>query len=81
MSLWFESRVIRKLNLILQNQELIMSALEDLTVEVTADVASIQAAITALGNTSSDTAALVALTAQLASARSALDAAVTAHSS
>lgn len=58
-----------------------MSAIEDLTVEVAADVASIQAAITALGASSSDSAQLVALTAQLATARAALDAAVTPLSS
>lgn len=58
-----------------------MSALDDLTSEVTLSVASIEAAIAALGTSSSDSAALVALTAQLATARAALDAAVTAHSS
>lgn len=79
--LTWPARVIRKLNLILQNQELIMSALDDLTAEVTADVASIEAAIAALGTAGSDSAALIALTVQLTTARQALDAAVAARSS
>lgn len=73
-------RLNHKLNRVLSNQETIMSALSDLTTEVSASVASIDAAIVVLGSTG-DATQLVALTAQLATARLALDAAVAAKSS
>lgn len=62
---------------ILNKEEKIMSALDDLTAEVTKLVASIDAAIAVIGSTS-DATQLAALTAQLSTAQSALDAAVAA---
>lgn len=78
---WRRSRLEHKVDLIIANQEAIMSALDDLTSEVSLDVASIQAAIAKIGAGTSDAAQLVALTKSLSDARAALDAAVAATSS
>lgn len=68
-----------KASRILENQEKIMSALDDLTAEVGKLVTSINTAITTLGS-ASDATQLAALTATLTTAQSALDAAVAAKS-
>ncbi len=66
-----------KVNRVLKNQEKTMSAIDDLTAEVTKVVASVNAAVAALGN-ENETPQIAALTAQLAAAQAALDAAVAA---
>lgn len=65
------------LSVILREQERIVSALDDLTAEVAALSASINAAITALG-TKNDAAQLAAITATLKTGQQNLDAAVAA---
>ena len=57
-----------------------MSAVADLAAETAKMVASVNAAITALGAAPDDAAQLAAVTAQLATAQAALDAAVAAKS-
>jgi ABC-type transporter Mla subunit MlaD len=66
----------QELKHILKNQERLMSALDDLTAEITKLTASVDAAITALGNSQNDTAQLTALTTQLVTVQAQLDAAV-----
>lgn len=68
-------RVFRKLNLVLRNQEIIMSALEDLTSEVAKVETSVDAAVAAIQKGSNDSAQLADLTARLAAAQAKLDAA------
>ena len=53
-----------------------MSALDDLTAEVTKLTASVNAAVTALESSQNDAAQLTALTAQLVATQATLDAAV-----
>lgn len=73
---WLKWRLAnRRLNLVLKKQEKIMSALEDLKNEVAKAVASMNAAAAAIGS-QNDSAQLADLTSQLATAKGALDTAL-----
>ncbi len=64
---------------ILENQEQIMSALDDLTTEVGKIETSIATAIALINNAAGDATQLTALSSRLAVAQASLDAAVAAH--
>ncbi len=67
---------LHELERIAENQERIVSALDDLTAEVAKLTASVDAAITALSNSQNDSTQLAALTTQLTTVQAQLDAAV-----
>jgi hypothetical protein len=76
--IWPFNRRRRDLEFVLANQEMIMSALADLTTEVTKIAASVDAAVAILDRGSSDATQLAALTSQLSASQAKLDAAVAA---
>lgn len=78
---WLAQRfsVDRKLNIILANQGVIMSALSDLVDEVAKVEASVSAAVVLLGTIADDSVALADLKTRLTASQVALDAAVAAH--
>lgn len=75
-------RWIRKrlgISQILENQEKIMSALDDITTETGKIETSVAAAVALINNAAGDSTQLAALTSRLAAAQASLDTAVAAH--